>query len=442
MLRVFRGDHPLNGRFLVTGDGKPFVYLADTAWELFHRLTREEVDLYLRDRASKGFTVVRSVAISEFGGLTEPNAYGELPLVNNDPSKPNEAYFEHIDYVVDAAARLGLYVEILPTWGDKVNRKWGEGPEIFTPENAYEYGKFLGERYRGKPVIWVLGGDRPVENERHLAVWRAMARGLRDGAGGAHHLVTYHPVGGHSSSEWLHNEEWLDFNMIQSGHSSRHFPNYEMVQRDYSLTPVKPVVEGEARYENHPVGWDPSRGRFNAHDVREAAYWAVFSGACGFTYGCNEVWMMYVPERWGRFKAFAPRLRWTSALNLPGAWQMGYLRRLLEARPLSKLAPDQSVLDMDPGAGPDHVAACRAVDGSFAMAYTPNGRTLRVRMDRVEGRVSAWWYDPASGASYYIGEFENRGVREFKPPTSGPEEDWVLVLDNADVYEPLHRAIE
>ena len=27
-----------NKRFLVTADGKPFFYLGDTAWELFHRL--------------------------------------------------------------------------------------------------------------------------------------------------------------------------------------------------------------------------------------------------------------------------------------------------------------------------------------------------------------------------------------------------------------------
>jgi uncharacterized protein DUF4038 len=29
-----------NKRFLVQEDGKPFFYLGDTAWELFHRLTR------------------------------------------------------------------------------------------------------------------------------------------------------------------------------------------------------------------------------------------------------------------------------------------------------------------------------------------------------------------------------------------------------------------
>lgn len=54
-----------NHRFLQTDDGKPFFYLADTAWELFHHLNRDEADFYLRDRAGKGFTAIQAVAIAE-----------------------------------------------------------------------------------------------------------------------------------------------------------------------------------------------------------------------------------------------------------------------------------------------------------------------------------------------------------------------------------------
>ena len=149
-------------RTLITADGKPWVYLGDTAWELFHRLNREDADAYLTDRASKGFNVIQAVALAEFGGLVEPNAYGHLPLENNDPTKPLEPYFQHVDYIVDKAASLGMRVGFLPTWGDKVNRKWGEGPEIFTPVNARILGEWLGRRYKDKPIIWIVGGDRPV----------------------------------------------------------------------------------------------------------------------------------------------------------------------------------------------------------------------------------------------------------------------------------------
>ena len=329
-----------------------------------------------------------------------------------------------------------MFAALLPTWGDKVNRKWGEGPEIFNPDNAYEYGRFLGERYRGAPVIWVLGGDRPIESEKHLAIWRAMASGLIEGGRGEH-LITYHPMGGHSSSEWLHTEPWLSFNMIQSGHGERRAPNYLMIQRDYELEPVKPVIEGEARYENHPVGWDPSNGRFGPHDVREAAYWAFFSGACGFTYGCNEVWMLYDPSKrpmtdsWTR--KFHPRLRWIEALDLPGARQLKRLKRLLEEKPPNLLMPDQSILAMDAGTGPDYVAACRAVDGSFAMVYTPTGRNIRLDLSKLGGTLEAWWYDPSSGAGYFIKRVRGEGHDEFRAPTCGPEEDWVLIVERSDL---------
>ena len=46
--------------FIVFEDNTPFFYLGDTAWELFHRLNREEADLYLTDRAQKGFNFLLS----------------------------------------------------------------------------------------------------------------------------------------------------------------------------------------------------------------------------------------------------------------------------------------------------------------------------------------------------------------------------------------------
>jgi len=144
-LKAFRQKgHPGNGRFLVTDEGRPFFYLGDTAWELFHRLGREDVDIYLRDRVAKGFTVIQVVALAEYNGLTVPNYYGALPLHDNDAMRPNESYFDHVDYVIERAGLLGLHIGLLPTWGDKVNRKWGIGPEIFNPENASAYGAFFG----------------------------------------------------------------------------------------------------------------------------------------------------------------------------------------------------------------------------------------------------------------------------------------------------------
>ena len=417
-----------NKRFLIKRDGSPFLYLGDTAWELFHRSSRGEADAYLRDRAAKGFTVIQAVVLAELDGLHTPNAYGHLPLENNDPTRPVEAYFRHVDYVVEKARKLGLYVGMLPTWGDKWNKKWGIGPEIFTPANAQKFGEFLGRRYRESPIIWILGGDRNPETGMHLSIIRALAKGLREGDGG-HHLMTYHPMGGSSSSTWFHQDSWLDFDMFQSGHSARDMPNYQFTSRNRQLNPPKPTIDGEPSYEDHPIDWKPEKGWFDDSDVRQAAYWSMLAGACGHTYGNHNIWQMWQP---GRVPISAARTPWQKALSHPGATQMGHLRRLFESRPFIKLVPDQGIVVHDRSEGADHLSAARAEDGSFAFVYIPTGGTVSIAMGKIKGeRVAAYWYDPRLGVSIRIGLFSASGIRQFRPLTMGRGNDWVLVLDNA-----------
>ena len=101
-----------NRRFLVYEDGRPFFYLGDTAWELFHRLNREEADRYLANRAAKGFTVIQAVALAELDGHTDANPYGFLPLADLDPAQPavregaNNDYWDHVDHIVGVAASV------------------------------------------------------------------------------------------------------------------------------------------------------------------------------------------------------------------------------------------------------------------------------------------------------------------------------------------------
>lgn len=423
-----------NRRFLVTADGKPFFYLADTAWELFHRLNREEADVYLKDRAAKGFTVVQAVVLAELDGLSAPNSYGHLPLGGNDPLRPNEQYFEHVDWVVNRAGELGITTAVLPTWGDKWNKKWGAGPEIFTPANAAAYGEWLGKRLKDKPVIWVLGGDRPVETEAHKAVTRAMAAGLRKGDGGAH-LLTFHPAGGQGSADAFHADDWLDFNMRQNGHQAEFTARYDATRRDYDRKPVKPVVDAEPVYEDHPLSFKAKDfGHSTAADVRRPLYWDLFSGACGHTYGHHSVWQMFDG---GHKPVNNPLMPWRAALAQPGAGQMQHARRLLESRPVLTRVPDDAVIVPDavptavPGAGRYRFVATRDSEGGYAMVYAPVGRTFAVRMDKVTGpAVKAWWFDPRTGKATPIGEFTAAGERRFTPPTPGEQLDWVLVLDS------------
>jgi len=430
-----------DGRFLLRQNGAPFFYLGDTAWELFHRLNREEADRYLQDRARKGFTVIQAVAIAELDGATVPNAYGHLPLTELDPSRPavkdgpDNDYWDHVDYIVDRANSLGLYIGMLPTWGRYWHDKSANGRPIFNVKNAEFYGEWLGRRYRDKDIIWILGGDRGVDNDEEREIIRAMARGLRRGDGGGH-LMTFHPPGGAGSSQWFHDEPWLDFNMRQNGHSSEYTGHYDATAADYRRTPPKPVIDGEPLYEDHPLSFNAAKlGHSTAADVRRPLYWDLFNGACGHTYGNHAVWQMWQP---GRDPINNPLMPWFEAIDQPGAAQMQYARRLIESRPYLTRIPDDSVIVTDrvptavPGAGRYRFAATRDTDGSYAMVYVPLGRPFSVRMDAIHGaKIKAWWFNPRNGKATAIGEFPDRGEHRFSPPDPGELLDWVLVLDDA-----------
>lgn len=424
-----------NQRYLVHRDGTPFFWLGDTAWELFHRLTKQEADLYLKHRASQGFTVVQAVALAELDGLNEPNAHGARPLHNNNPTTPNEAYFQHMDFVIDKAAEYGIVIALLPTWGDKVFKdKWGKGPEVFTTSNAANYGEWIGKRYKDREnIVWVLGGDRtPRKDSEDLTVWRLMAEGISKGAGvNKEALMTFHPqpngleMGG--SSHWFHNDPWLDFNMLQNGHC-RDEITYDKISFVYNRKPARPVLDAEPIYEDHPVCFNAADlGTSNAYDVRKFAYLDLFAGAFGHTYGCHDVWQMYGE---GRAPVNGPHMSWKNALDLPGAKQMTFVRRLMESRPMLDRVPDQSLIEENNNGPSDRIQATRGKD--YVFIYSSAGRSFTVNTGKITGKeLTAYWYDPRKGEAITIGNFPNAGKHLFKPPTSGYGKDWVLVLDDA-----------
>ena len=422
-----------NKRFLIKEDGTPFFWLGDTAWELFHKLNKEEAETYLENRANKGFNVIQAVALAEYDGIRVGNVYGQKPLLKNklndyDPTLPDlEAeydYWDHLDYVVELADSLGIYIALLPTWGDKYNLKWGKGPELFNEENAKIYGEWLAQRYSSRNnIIWVMGGDRPLEEEAHYNVIRAMAEGIQAGDKQGH-LMTFHPPGCNSSSTFVHDEEWLDFNMIQSGHSLQR-DSYRWVEKDYNLKAIKPTFDGEPRYEDHPINFKPENGYFDDFDIRQAAYWGVFAGGFGHTYGHHSIWSMTTKP------AEYYIMTWQDAINRPGGNQMQYLRKLIESRPMLERVPDQSIIARQ-YEGENHIQATRGM--AYAFMYSPNGLPLEVKMGIISGeRVKASWYNPRNGESSLLGEFTNSGTKEFNPPTHGRNNDWILVLDDAEV---------
>jgi hypothetical protein len=433
-----------NGHYLQHEDGTPFFWLGDTGWELFHRLNYKEIERYLDNRSRKGFTVIQAVLLAEFDGLRIPNQNGDVPFHDLDPTKPNERYFRFADSVVQLAAAKNLIMGLLPTWGDKVTPKWGAGPVVFDSANAYTYGLWLGKRYaNAQNVVWILGGDRPPvrgDSQDWRPVWRQMARGILEGTNNQA-FITYHTWGGRTTTSGsIHNEPWLHMNMMQSGHGGGHdVPVWEWIKHDYALQPAKPTLDAEPNYEDHPVNpwpkWDPANGYFRDHDVRKQTYRSVFAGAPGVTYGHHSVWQFWNPRE--EKINFADRY-WTEAIDRPGAYQVGYLKKLILSRPSLTRVPDSTLIAAGQGRAGAHMEAFRDSANTYAMIYLPQGKNIAVNMGFLKSaRVQPWWFNPRNSSVKKLAVKKRTPVMSFTPPATGKEADWVLVLDDpAAGYPP------
>lgn len=415
-------------RWLVWDDGTPFFYLGDTAWEIFHRLNREEMETYFAARAEQGFTAIQGVALAEFEGLTVPNAYGRLPLLCTEdlpnPTKPDTegpySYWDHVDFAVKKAAEHGLFIAMLPTWGDKFHVIWGKGPEVFTEENAYTYGRWIADRYKDDwNILWMLGGDRPLE-EKHRKIIDAMAAGIRsvDTA----HLITFHPAGGRNSTEFVGDADYIDFHTAQTGHSVETYDSDGMMLRMRAAT-EKPYMDSEPRYEDHPACFNDKTGWFwNADDVRQNAYWDVLSGACGHTYGNHNIWSMNREP--GSYFPFT----WEEVLRHPGAEQMRHVKALRLRRDYFSLTPAPEILPEN-FTGMGHMAAAKGRD--YAYVYSPLGIPFCVELDLFENstQTRALWFDPRTGKEEVFAILPGSGRTHLAPPTQGKGCDWVLILE-------------
>ena len=453
-----------DARYLQDTSGTPILLHGDTGWNLGIRLTQEEIDHYLKKRQEQGFNTIGMAALFE-GNLY--NAYGDAPFAQRDgqwdPDQPATTpgnaptdttaydYWDHLDYAVDQVAGHDMYAALVIAFnamvvGDGHGRK--RERIVFTPENAYRYGRFVGARYgHHDHIIWMLGGDRsPVYGEYdYRPVYHAMAEGVADGINGEDEfdgeadysgiLMSYHPQKARpASSEWFHDAPWNSFNSIQTCPGTI----AEVVRADLALAPTKPTWLFEGRYEEYTFAYRDWIARFQA-------YRAVTAGAFGHLYGNRYVWNY--------------DSTWQQHLDDPGAHDMRHLYTLFTtAAPgygWGDWHPHDSLLTgTDPGSitntcwrsqegapEADFVTAMRSTDRRAALIYAANGRTFAIDTTQLAAApTAAYWYSPRTGHYY-----DPQGQREhptprnvlptqdadysFDPPGEpARDNDWVLLL--------------
>ncbi|KAH6660660.1 hypothetical protein BKA67DRAFT_530748 [Truncatella angustata] len=482
-----------DGHFLQDSHGSPFFWQADTAWLLFHRLNYSEAELYLSDRASKGYNVVLAVGFTQVG-IDSPNRNDDLPFVDEDVTQPNELYWEFVDSIVELAWSKGVRIALVPAWGKYVHSNDNEG-SVLNITTGRPFGDFIGRRYPYLPKLLVAdtnpwwqnktavkdnyskGGAAPNYNHTDWGyVYDELAEGIVQGElatialqtkqspGILRNSSTWTPlITIHPTNQWFTNgpialasaflgdRSWLTFDASQSGHAD-YAPNppipwwncrrgWEAVELMYAAGETsegveRPALDNEPHYENRYNNGKSGNAYWNASDVRVGSWQSVLSGAAGVTYGANNVMQMYIPELYTQ-DGSGPAYAWSLEISLPGSNQIQYITKAIMDRgegSYFKRLPAQYIITSDAGTNDKRVTAARDSQGSWIMVYTPTGLPFSVETQSLNVcNVEGSWFDPLVGtyASFQYSQcnVSNSTRREFTPPSTDAHVDWLLVLE-------------
>ena len=382
-----------NRRYFIYGD-KPFFWQGDTEWELFHLFSVQEAKAFLLERKKQGFNVIQVMITGVFPEWDiMKGVKHQDPLqawLNQNPLTPNEEYFKRTDSIISIAAgyRIMLVIGIYHAIDVDKNR--------INLQNAKPWATWLSQRYKNnKNIIWSM---YPHADSTSLPIIKETIAGIKEGDGGTH-LLTMHPDPSPKSSSFMQGEAWLSFNTLQTWNSG--IINYEMVKTDYKKRPVKPVVNGEARYEGED-GTTP-------FETRRAGYWSYLAGGF-YSYGHRDNWM-------------AP-LKWRSWYGSEGAIQMKIMGDIFRSLEWWKLVPDEPVF-VDSIRG--RVTA-RSKDGDWMITYLTNMNSFTLKLNTISvlKKVTAWWINPVTGKRRKIGTYDTSGNQTFLPPKNW--QDAILLI--------------
>lgn len=420
-----------NNRYIQHKNGKPFFWFGDTAWSIFYRLDVNEARTYFSDRKNKGFTIIQATALGAGLHAMDPGhniVNGEVPFLDNDPTKPNEKWFRHADHIIDLAKEYNLYVGFLPVWKPYICPGWEQDPVLFNRYNAKTYGEFIGNRYRDKPnIVYILGGD--IKGDHcDIEIWRAMAEGIK--SKDTNHLITYHPNGHKSSAEWFHSDSWLNFNMIQSKKPSRIF---SIITETYNKKPTKPVLNGEPCYYGYHD--PPYLCILTGPEQRSQAYVSILSGGFGYTYGQRYIWSFHKRDTNNNYVNHEPTEHyWTDYLDTEGTRWILIWKDVMHSIDWWKLVPDQSIITYGEGRGNRRTISARSSGGDLLVVYYPNRKTCGIDLSKITDAylniAPARWWNPKNNVQKIIGNVKTNGFQSFTPPSGW--EDAILIIGGSE----------
>jgi hypothetical protein len=423
--------------------GKPVFITGEQAYNLNVELSaNSDIDLYLSTRQAQGFNFIW-VGATDMGNHDNApeNGLGQAPFGATPFTGMNEAYFEHLDYVLQRAAADGFEVLLMPAFV-------GSGPSYCSDSTGWclelqaaansdlrNFGAYLGNRYKNYPnIIWALGGDLDLVAYPNLqAKMEAILAGIQ--STDPKHMITIEnepATTGPNSQDYNGGSAWpagawsLDF-FYHPASGMASDANAAWTRSDHL-----PTFSGE----------DSLEGENNSPSdlgERTEKYQAVLGGTTlGFVFGNCVMWAL--GYHYTYCSSWTSSTQWKTWFDTNGAIASMHLGKLMRSREFWKRVPDtaHTVVPAGYGSGDTITVASRTSDGQTIIAYIPNGNaaTLTVDMSKVTSSsktAKCWWFNPSSGAAALINTFANSGMRSFTPPDSN---DWVLVIDDAGAKLP------
>jgi hypothetical protein len=376
----------------VLANGVPSFLLSDTLWAAFSRMTDDEWVDAMRLRRRQGFNAVNIsvLPIAHDRSFSEderaPFAVREDGSWDLDRLDPE--YFAQARRMVQVAHEHGLVAVLVGLWVNYVPNTWGAKltPElVMNDDQTDRYIDLLVESFADLRPVFCVSGDDSLDDETSLGRYRRALHRFR--AAAPECLTTLH-----SQPEAFIPQDWveddaLDLLSYQAGHDlgweSR---SVDLAERHALLTPRKPVNSMEPCYEGH--GFGAGSARHDARNVRRASWSGLICGAgAGLGYAAHGAWSWHRagdPFNGEHFSGIP--LPATLAMALPGAWDVGLLRRLVEAHGLYDLVARQDLLLDDRSGARIAVAA----SGDTVVAFLPHAFRLRLDLDLTGWETEVW----------------------------------------------------
>lgn len=421
-------------RFLEDAHGIPFRIQGEGAWSLIANLTAPEVDLYLEDRAKKGFnTVLVNLLEHRYAEKAPNNRAGAAPFrTPGDFSTPDTAYFDFAEAVVEKARARDFLVLLVPAYPgfrcpsvpSPENEGWSAEMGKTSPEACFSYGRRVGQRF-GKydNVVFVQGGDcMPTPGSALEACALSVLKGIQQ-------VATASLETGHFSPNTTSLDEASFAPFMQLDAVYQYATPHSACRRAYVHTPPLPAFLIESGYENERIqGSEPP--------TRKYLYWGALNCTAGVVFGSRPIW--FFGEGWKQ------------SLHSPAAHDVARLGRLFDTLPWQDLIPSgvagmRTLVTAGAGTpgGQDEVVAAATKDGLALVAYVPpgngwGGRDIVVDVRALAGAATARWYNPSRGAAVPIGRVPNTTPWWFTTPGDNGSgyDDWVLVLTSAGAKPP------